>query len=210
MQWGAAGTQDCRRLGAHARAQGHVGGTGIVVSLTVILYFVELRYVMQAVGKCLLGQEAVAALLQHSWGVLDAPSKNMFLDVATLLRHRPYDEVEAVWIGWHGMGALLSFRELERHCLVELKEGSWPNSWNKKEMRLEMHDLLAELGRAKVLDPKNLEHGGSRLWVEGGKVMGCEQVWSRCFWVRGTGVHWCLVAGCGQGREGALRSAGRG
>jgi hypothetical protein len=184
-----------------------VGGTGIVVCLTVILYFVELRYVMQAVGKCLLGHEAVAALLQHSWGVLDAPSKNMFLDVATLLRHRSYDEVEAVWIGWHGMGALLSFRELERRCLVELKEGSWPSMYHKKEKTLEMHDLLAELGRAKVLDPES-EHCGSRLWVEGREVMGCEQVRGpdACgAW--GARAHSCLVAGRGQGSKGPLRSA---
>jgi hypothetical protein len=96
---------------------------------------------------------------------MDDDSKNMFLDVATVLRRKSYFRAEAAWIGWHGDCAPKLFADLKRRCLVEVNEDG----------QLEMHDLLVELGRAIIMDPKS-EHYGSRLWVNGGEVIGCKQV----------------------------------
>jgi hypothetical protein len=127
----------------------------------------EQHVMAQDACDCLIEDKEVKGLLQHFWGRLDIEQQNMFLDVATVLRHQQYDTVRAVWAGWHGKRAVLLFQDLERRCLVQVESG-----------RLEMHDLLVELGRAKVLDLED-KHCGSRLWVQDGKVVGCREVGGR-------------------------------
>jgi hypothetical protein len=130
------------------------------------------------VRACLTRKEVVADLLQHFWDHLQPESQSMFLDVATLLRHHSYADAEAVWIGWHGICAPDLFQDLVQRCLVEVREGLFSHAWgwiSKREERVEMHDLLVELGRAKIRDPGS-QHFGSRIWVEGGEVVGCKEV----------------------------------
>jgi hypothetical protein len=102
----------------------------------------------------------------------------MFLDVATILRGRPLDLVMAVWTAWHGPAARTYYDDLIRRCLL----GADPQG------RLVMHDVLVALGRGFILHKKGaLEgHFGTRVWVDGGKAVGCEEV---CLNVRG----WCVV-----------------
>jgi hypothetical protein len=123
--------------------------------------------VMQGVRAALAGDEEVECLLRYFWKVLTAESKNMFLDVATVLRGKPCSDAQVAWRAWHGERAPALFIDLQARCLVEVRGG-----------RLEMHDLLVELGRDKVLrrGPTDDDHYGSRLWVEGGEVKGCEAV----------------------------------
>jgi hypothetical protein len=100
----------------------------------------------------------------------------MFLDVATILRGQPLDRAMAVWKAWHGPAAPTRFADLQRRCLLGVDEGG----------RLVMHDVLVALGRGIILrkTPRFEEHYGSRVWMEDGGVVGCEQVgfgrWAVC------------------------------
>ena len=107
-------------------------------------------------------------VLTHSLAGLSTRQTNMFLDVATILRGRPKAMAMAVWTAWHGRAAHADLSELSRRCLLGEDASGL----------LVMHDVLVVLGRGVIVEKKRNfeEHYGSRLWVEDGKVVGCEQV----------------------------------
>jgi hypothetical protein len=106
--------------------------------------------------------------LMHSLTELRAPRLSMFLDAATILRGQPLEQVMAVWKACHGAGAPTFFTDLDRRSLLRVD----------KEGRLVMHGMLAALGRGIILRETRgfEEHYGSRVWVEDGRVVGCDQV----------------------------------
>jgi hypothetical protein len=107
-------------------------------------------------------------VLLHSLAGLDGVGVSMFLDAVTILRGWGLEEALEVWAAWHGPAAAASFTELTRRCLLRVDA----------ERRLVVHDVLVALGRGAVLsEAPGLEgHRGSRVWVEGGKVVGHQQV----------------------------------
>jgi hypothetical protein len=111
-------------------------------------------------------QGALKGILTHSLKGSDI-QVSMFLDVATVLRGQPLDRAMAVWKAWHGRPARTCFVELETRCLLGVEEG-----------RLVMHDVLAALGRGLILQKTAgfEEFYGSRVWMEGGHVVGCTEV----------------------------------
>lgn len=70
--------------------------------------------------------------------------QGMFLDAATVLLGQPAGLALAVWRAWHGYQADVWFRELERHCLVDVDERG----------RLRVHDLVAAGACKILLNPK--------------------------------------------------------
>jgi hypothetical protein len=111
---------------------------------------------------------ALEGVLTHSLAGLRAPRASMFLDVATILHGQPLGRVMAVWRAWHGPAARTFYDDLVRRSLLGADARG----------RLVMHDVLVVLGRGFVLQrtPGFEEHFGSRLWTEGGRVVGCAQV----------------------------------
>jgi hypothetical protein len=107
-------------------------------------------------------------VLLYSLAGLGAGELNMFLDAATILCGRPLEEAMAVWTAWHGPAAATFFKELTRRCLLGVDARG----------ELAMHDVLVVLARGVVLsETPGLEgHFGSRVWVEGGRVVGRHQV----------------------------------
>jgi hypothetical protein len=107
---------------------------------------------------------------------LSTAEVNMFLDAATILRGWPLEGAMALWTAWHGPAAATFFKELTRRCLLGVaRQLDWRG---EPEEVLLVHDVLVVLGRGVVLyDTPGLEgHWGSRVWKEGGKVVGRQQV----------------------------------
>jgi hypothetical protein len=113
-------------------------------------------------------------VLLHSLAGLNRIGVSMFLDAATILRGRTLRTAMDVWTAWHGPAAAAFFKELTTRCLlrVDREFGIW-----RTDM-LVVHDVLVVLGRGVVLsETPGLEgHWGSRVWVEGGKMVGRQQV----------------------------------
>jgi hypothetical protein len=115
-------------------------------------------------------------VLLHSLAGLNTAEVNMFLDAATIMRgwslvatkYAPLRGAMDVWTAWHGPAAAAFFKELTRRCLLGVDASG----------RLVVHDVLVVLGRGVVLSetPRLEGHWGSRLWEEGGKVVGRQQV----------------------------------
>jgi hypothetical protein len=120
-------------------------------------------------GSPVEGSEGrLKGVLLHSLAGLDPVGVSMFLDAATILRGVPLEEAMAVWTAWHGAAAAAFFNELTRRCLLGV------DAWGL----LLMHDVLVVLGRGLVLSetPGLESHWGSRVWMEGGNVVGRQQV----------------------------------
>jgi hypothetical protein len=123
-------------------------------------------------GSPLEGSEGwLQRVLLHSLAGLDPVGVSMFLGAATILRGWPMEEAMEVWTVWQGPVAAAAFKELTRRCLLGVDP----------ERRLVMHDVLVALGRSAVLceSPVLEGHRGSRVWIEGGKVVGHQQVGPR-------------------------------
>jgi hypothetical protein len=123
-------------------------------------------------GSPVEGSEGrLKGVLLHSLAGLHPDGVNMFLDAATIMRGWGLERAMEVWTAWHGPAAAAFFQELTRRCLlgVDANDG------------LLVHDVLAVLGRGVVLSetPGLERHWGSRVWVEGGNVVGRQQVGPR-------------------------------
>ena len=116
-------------------------------------------------------------MLLHSGAGLSTPEVNMFLDAATILRGRALEEALKVWTAWHGPAAAALFKELTRRCLLGVASRQLDSLRDPQDVLL-VHDVLVVLGRGAVLsETPGLEgHWGSRVWVEGGKLVGRQQV----------------------------------
>jgi hypothetical protein len=120
-------------------------------------------------GSPVEGSEGrLKGVLLHSLAGLHPVGVNMFLDAATILRGWPREVAMAVWTTCHGPAAAAFFKELTRRCLLGVDS----------EGDLVVHDVLVVLGRGVVLsETLGLErHWGSRVWMEGGEVVGRQQV----------------------------------
>jgi hypothetical protein len=108
-------------------------------------------------------------VLLHSLAGLDPIGLNMFLDAASIMRGWPLEQAMAVWTAWHGPAAAAFFKELTWRCLLGVVAVT---------RQVQMHDVLVVLGRGVILsETPELEcHWGSRVWMEGGKVVGRQQV----------------------------------
>jgi hypothetical protein len=115
-------------------------------------------------------------VLLHSLAGLSSAEVNMFLDAATIMRGWRLQRAIAVWTAWHGPAAAAFFKELTRRCLLGVV--AQKDVHGKQEDVLVVHDVLVVLGRGVVLSetPGLERHWGSRVWVEGGKVVGRQQV----------------------------------
>jgi hypothetical protein len=92
---------------------------------------------------------------------------SILLDAATILHAKPLEQAMAVWTAWHGDGAQSLVDGLIQKSVLRVDAANM----------LAMHDALVDHGRDIILHrPEFTEHYGSRLWVEDGTVMGCEQV----------------------------------
>jgi hypothetical protein len=114
-------------------------------------------------------EERLKGVLIHSLAGLGTAEVNMFLDAATILRGKPLEETAmVVWTAWHGPAAAAFFKELTRRCLLGVDAKG----------RMVMHDVLVVLGQGVALKetPGFEVHWGSRVWVEGGKLVGRQQV----------------------------------
>eukprot|EP00878_Enallax_costatus_P014890 GHUV01015586.1.p1 GENE.GHUV01015586.1~~GHUV01015586.1.p1 ORF type:complete len:495 (+),score=105.05 GHUV01015586.1:921-2405(+) len=101
-------------------------------------------------------------VLDISFRALGPVAQEMFLDVATVLQDQHKEGPLAVWKALpNRVGASLLLESLERRSLLSFTFNGW----------LEMHDVLAALGRGMVLTEGN-HYFGSRLWVQDGNVMG--------------------------------------
>jgi hypothetical protein len=107
-------------------------------------------------------------VLLHILAGLSTAEVNMFLDAATILRGKPLEKAMDVWTAWHGPAATACLKELTRRCLLGADD----------EGELVQHDVLVPLGRDVILSqiPGLEGHWGSRVWTEGGKVVGYQQV----------------------------------
>lgn len=124
-------------------------------------------------------ERRLRGLLLHSLGPLSSKAQSMFLDVATVFLGKSLDIVRPVWEAWYGTASVKYLQALKERCLTTVSGTGV----------LGMHDVLAFLGRGIVrsvdereaLIAKNStasQFFGSRLWVEGGKVMRVEEVGS--------------------------------
>ena len=101
-------------------------------------------------------------------GVLDvslnklnsAVSREMFLDVVSVLRGQRKEHALALWKQKHDAYTLHRFKALEDFCLVS----------TDVEGNLQVHDVLQYLGRFKLTD-YNAKHESQRFWVSEGKLV---------------------------------------
>jgi hypothetical protein len=107
-------------------------------------------------------------IVDFSLQQMPVAQQGMFLDVAAVLIGQQADTAQLMWRAWHGDRAVLWFQQLQSCCLVEV---------DYKGL-LQMHDLISARGRTIVLDSSwgNGKHFGSRVWCDGGKMLGYQKV----------------------------------
>eukprot|EP00878_Enallax_costatus_P020728 GHUV01021920.1.p1 GENE.GHUV01021920.1~~GHUV01021920.1.p1 ORF type:complete len:632 (+),score=132.80 GHUV01021920.1:114-2009(+) len=110
-------------------------------------------------------QQRLQDVVQRRLSAMPHGQQSMFLDVATALSGQPADVVLDVWKDWHGAEAAMWYADLVRNCLLR------PSS----DDRLQMHDVLAAMGRGMVLDQQSPFYG-SRIWVQDNIIVGAVQV----------------------------------
>lgn len=104
-------------------------------------------------------------VLDASFDRLDSSCKQMFLDAVSVLHGQPACRALAVWEAQQDepAEARRNYRALKNRCLVEEDD----------EGRLRVHDVVRSIGcrMLKVRGSKYNEYYGSRLWMEGWKVV---------------------------------------
>jgi hypothetical protein len=119
-----------------------------------------------------MGHMDLADIVDHSLLKLPLQQQGMFLDAATVLRGQQESLALATWRAWHGPEASSWLRQLQQRSLVDVDDRGC----------LQMHDVIAARARGILLDPHWGPDGlrgyqyGSRVWLQGGKVQGVQQV----------------------------------
>lgn len=101
------------------------------------------------------GQEKVFARLQLSYDALNWRLKDMFLDVACIMLGMDVDTALRVW----GEGSSDRLEDLCSSSLLRLK-----GSGRSGRRKLDMHEVLQNIGRDMVQDPCRLREFGRHVW----------------------------------------------
>lgn len=100
-------------------------------------------------------------------------AKGIFLDAVSVLAGEEYSNAVAVWDAWHGEAYKHAVRVLTSRGLISTAVQNFPHTTEVEVLRV--HDVVQSLGRAMLRDPSNQAYG-SRVWVEGGELIGLQQV----------------------------------